>query len=262
MFRLIRTVAAASLAAAAPIAHAQAAATPVVVIVKVPKPWYAPRALVVGKMRDTVPEYQSLPGLAHKAFSFARPGDEFGGLYLWTSRSAALAWFGPHWFERVQRERGVQGDVRMFDAPVVLVNTPSSPSARGAALASAYPGLGLLGNAPEADAAAAHGVATVVSIPVPAGVTRQDLIDGFNAAVPTYRAVPGLLRKYFTLTDDGRFGGVYLWDREASARRWFDDAWQARVRQTYGAPAVIEWFDTPVLLPSRDPANRIDTALR
>jgi hypothetical protein len=103
--------------------------------VKVPKPRYAPRALVLNKMRDTMPEYARLPGLAHKAFSFAQPGGEYGGLYLWTSGAAARAWFNPAWFERVQRERGVSADVRMFDAPVVLDNAAgrSPQAAAGAA---------------------------------------------------------------------------------------------------------------------------------
>jgi hypothetical protein len=83
-------------------------------------------------------------------------------------------------------------------------------------------------------------------------VTRAQLVDAFEQAVPTYRAVPGLLRKQFTLSDRGTFGGVYLWKDEASARAWFDAAWQARVRQTYGRDAKIEWFDTPILLPVAD----------
>lgn len=46
-------------------AHAAAdAATPVVAVVRMPTPWYAPRTLVVSKMRGTIPLHAQLPGLA------------------------------------------------------------------------------------------------------------------------------------------------------------------------------------------------------
>jgi len=216
--------------AAVPTASAAQPADAVVVIVRVPTPWYAPKRLVVSRMRDTIPDYARLPGLIHKAYSFERASGDFGGLYHWRSREAALAWFSPAWFERVRAERGVEGSVRMFDAPVAVDNR-----------------VGGRGDATE-DAA----VGTLVEIPVPAGVSRAQLVDAFEQAVPTYRTVPGLLRKQFTLSDRGTFGGVYLWQDEASARAWFDVVWQARVRRTYGQDAKIEWFDTPILLPVAD----------
>ncbi len=210
---------------------------PVAVIVKVPKPWYAPRAVVVGKMRDTIPQYQNLPGLNYKMFSFAQVDGHFGGVYLWKDRAAAEAWFNPAWFERVRRERGVEGQVRMFEAPVVLVN-PGANAGSG-----------------EGDA-----VATLVTIPTPPGVTRERLIAEYQAALPVYERVAGLQRKYFIITGDGRFGGIYQWANQAAADAWFNQGWHERVRKTYGAVAAIEWFDTPLLLPSKLADNRIDTA--
>jgi hypothetical protein len=208
--------------------------TPVVVIVRVPKPWYAPRKVVVGKMRDTIPEYSKVPGLLFKAFSFERDSSDFGGLYFWRDRAGAEAWFSPAWFERVRKERGVEAQVRMFDVLLSVDNTAGGTQA-------------------DSDSRA---VGTLVEIPIPAGVTRERLAAEFNAAVPTYQRIPGLLRKHFTVSSSGSFGGVYLWKDEASARAWFDDAWHARVVRTYAQDAKIEWFDTPILLPSQDAANR------
>ena len=232
-----------SLAATSPSAQPSArpddpAAAAVVVIVKVPKPWYAPRAVIVGKMRDTMPQYENIPGLAYKAFSFARPGGEFGGLYYWKDRAAAEAWFDAAWFARVEKERGVKADVRTLDAPVAIDNTP--------------------GGTPVASDSTAVG--TLVAIATPPGVTRERLIAEFRAAVPTYRRIDGLLRKYFVIGADGTFGGVYLWRDQAAAERWFDAAWHERVKKTYGVEARIEWFDTPILLPAKAAAQRIDLA--
>ncbi len=209
------------------------ASTSVVAIVKVPKPWYAPRALVVSKMRNTIPQYAQLPGLGFKAFSLARAGGEFGGLYHWQDAASAQAWFNPAWFERVRQERGAEGKVRFLEAWVTLDNTPG-------------------GTPSNVDSAA---VATLVEIPIPAGVSKERLLAEFKAAVPTYQNVPGLLRKHFTVSAEGGFGGLYLWKDEASANAWFNTAWQERVLKTYGTSAKIEWFDTPILMPTTRPEN-------
>ncbi len=213
-------------------------ASPVVVIVRIPKPWYAPRSVVTGKMRDAIPEYARLPGLAFKAFSFERRSGDYGGLYYWRDKASAQAWFNPAWFERVRRERGNDANVRILDAPVSLDNTPG-------------------GTPPSTDSAA---VATVVEIPIPKEVTRDRLSAELIAAVPQYQKVPGLLRKHFTISEPGSFGGLYLWKDEASARAWFNETWHERVTRTYGKDATIEWFDTPILLPTQNRVTQIPKA--
>ena len=90
-------------------------ATGVVAVVKVPRPWYAPDFLIVRKMREAMPQYRAIPGLRFKAFTFADAGGEFGGIYLWRDRGAAQAWFTPAWYARVRAQRGVDGQVRLFD---------------------------------------------------------------------------------------------------------------------------------------------------
>lgn len=238
---LMAALVASTSALAAPPAQGQAVGgegfapgSAVVAVVMVPRPWYAPRSLVAARMRDTVAEYEALPGLAFKAYSFARADGAFGGLYLWKDLASARAQFNTAWFERVERERGVKGQVRLFEVPVAIDNTP--------------------GGTPRNLHSTAIG--TVVSLPVPAGVGREKLVQEFQAAIPSYRQIPGLLIKAFTLSDDGRFGGVSLWQDAASAERWFNAGWQQRVRDRYGAEAQIEWFETPILLPSRLAANQ------
>jgi hypothetical protein len=222
----------ATLAVAQPIGGAGFdAASAVAVIVKVPKPWYAPRSVVISRMRDTLAQYDALPGLAFKAYSLAQADGQYGGIYLWKDLAAARAHFSPAWFERVEKERGSKGEVRFFEVPVVIDNV-----AGGTPLST--------------DSAA---VATLVTIAVPAGVSRARLVQEFQASMPAYRQVSGLLRKYYLLSDDGRFGGIYLWQDAASAAAWFNDAWKERVRKSYGGDALIEWFATPILLPSKLP---------
>jgi heme-degrading monooxygenase HmoA len=168
-----------------------------------------------------------------KAFSFERASGDFGGLYFWRDRPSAQAWFNPAWFERVRKERGAEAQVRMFDAPVSVDNTAGGTPASNDSTA----------------------VGTLVEISIPAGVSAERLTAEFQAAVPTYQKIPGLLRKHFVMSSSGTFGGVYVWKDEASARAWFNDAWHARVAKTYGQAAKIEWFDTPILLPTQDAGN-------
>jgi hypothetical protein len=199
----------------------------VVSIVTVPKPWYAPRALITSKMRDTQPQYEAIAGLQYKIYTFRQADSQFGGVYLWKDSAAAQAWFKPAWFERVRQQRGVDGVVRYFDAPVVLDNKKIVSQAGQ--------------------------VVSLVTIPVPNGVSRDKLIAEFNAALPIYQRISGLMRKYFIITPDGQFGGIYVWDTQASAEQWFNAAWHQRVQDTYGKVAKFEWFDAPILLPSKNP---------
>jgi hypothetical protein len=211
-----------------------AATSAVAAVVKVPGPWYAPKALVWSRMRDTVPAYERIPGLSFKAYSIAQADGHYGGLYLWKDLASARTWFNPAWFDRVEKERGAKGQVQFYEVPVAIDNTPGGTPA-------------------QADGA---NVSTLVTIALPANVDKARLVQEFQAAIPTYRAVPGLLRKHFIIADDGRFGGIYLWKDRAAADLWFNAAWKERVRTTYGTEATLEWFDTVILTPSKITANQ------
>lgn len=210
---------------------------PVVVIVKVARPWYAPDLLVVRKMRAALPQYQRIPGLTYKIFSLARPGGEFGGIYLWQDRASAEAWFNPAWYRRVKTERGVDADVRMFDAPMMFENVSSATDGKNVSSVE-------------------DAVVTLVTLPIPAGTSREQTLRGFEAEMAIERRAPGLMRRYAIITDEGRFGGAYLWRDEAAAKRWLDAAWQQMATKIYGSEPRIEWFDAPILMPSALPANR------
>ena len=88
-------------------------------------------------------------------------------------------------------------------------------------------------------------VATLVVVKTPPGVTRAMIEAGFAKAVPTYKKVPGLLRKYFTVNAAG-FGGMYLWKNRAAADAWYSPEWRARAKAAYGVDPELSYFDTPV----------------
>jgi heme-degrading monooxygenase HmoA len=260
---LSRLAVTAVIIASLPIAHGESATganfatdTTVVAIVNVPSPGYAPRALIISTMRDSVPTYENVPGLGYKVFTLSQQAHRFGGIYTWKDQVSAEQWFTPDWFARVKRDRGVDATLRYFDAPVTINNEAGERyAAHNAGLAPSEISLqDIASGTPSLERFSATPVATVVLVKTPASVSRQQLIAEFTAAVPTYQTIKGLLRKHFIISRDGRFGGVYIWADEASARAWFNPAWQQKVQATYGA-AAIEWYDAPVLLPGKHPAE-------
>lgn len=80
-------------------------------------------------------------------------------------------------------------------------------------------------------------------------ITRDEARTIFLGTAPTYRGVPGLLRKHYVLSEDGQTaGGVYLWNSRAEAEAMYTDAWRAFVKDKYATDAVVTYFDSPVLV--------------
>lgn len=71
----------------------------------------------------------------------------------------------------------------------------------------------------------------------------------FQSTAPRYRDMPGLVRKYYVLSEDGQTaGGVYLWRSRREAEALYTDAWKAFVREKYGAEPSLAYFDCPVVV--------------
>lgn len=198
---------------------------PVLTIVRVPAPWYAPRFLVVRRMRESVPQYQAIDGLAHKSYSLARPDGRYGGIYLWKDSASAQAWFSPAWFERVEKERGAPGEVRFYEVRA-RVDGEGGGAPTGTDLAA---------------------VATLIEFVPRAGPEAAAAGEAALAAA-NWRGVAGLLRTYVVRSPEGGPGAVVLWRDEASARAWLDGGWGERVARELGAPPRIAWFDIPIMI--------------
>jgi len=90
---------------------------------------------------------------------------------------------------------------------------------------------------------------TVVQFRLSQPLTLAAASARFESSAPKYQGVPGLIRKYYIRSEDGRTaGGIYLWESRAAAERAFDGEWRSRVTQLYGAEPTVAWFDTPVVV--------------
>jgi hypothetical protein len=117
-----------------------------------------------------------------------------------------------------------------------------------AALATFTLATSALAQTPNPMVPTASRVTVVVDITTPRGLTRPMIEAGMERSKPTYQAIPGLIRKYFTIGDDGHFGGIYLWTDRAAAQAWFNAAWRTRVVATYGSEPKITYYDAPIVL--------------
>jgi hypothetical protein len=88
----------------------------------------------------------------------------------------------------------------------------------------------------------------VVRVPSPWFAPRFVIRGKFRDALPAYEGIGALEAKYFTIGDDGQFGGLYLWASRADAERHFDAAWRADVRKRRGADADVLLMDAPYVV--------------
>lgn len=200
-------------------AAAQAAQTKVAVYVSIARPAGATDERLKAEFTRAIPIYAQVPGLERKYFTYSQTG--FGGLYLFETEAAAKAHFNAAWLQRVEKTYGVKASPVYFSVPEVTAGaSKAAPS--------------------EAN------VATIVEVKAPWYASDGRIKKGLKDAIPTYAATPHLIYKYFTQGADRSFGGIYLWEDQASAEAHFGPAWHARVTKKYGHDGVVTFLNAPV----------------
>ena len=87
----------------------------------------------------------------------------------------------------------------------------------------------------------------------------EALKEAFAASVPKFQQVPGLLRKYYLLSDDGETaGGVYLWKSRADAEALYTHAWKQMLEEKYGSEPVLSYFESPVIVDNQNGETYIE----
>ncbi|MFZ1363994.1 MAG: YdhR family protein [Brachymonas denitrificans] len=90
-------------------------------------------------------------------------------------------------------------------------------------------------------------ITALVQFSLPEAITRAQAREIFRNTAPRYIDMPGLVRKYYILSEDGRTaGGMYLWRTREDAERVYDATWKTFVQEKYGAPPLLTFFDSPV----------------
>lgn len=103
-------------------------------------------------------------------------------------------------------------------------------------------------------------IVAIVTFQMPKATTAAEMSAPFQAAVPMFQSVPGLLTKYFYVSDDGRrAGGVYVWASRADADRLYNGEWRPFVEKKFGSAPTIDFLDSPVMVDNV--ASRIATGM-
>jgi hypothetical protein len=88
---------------------------------------------------------------------------------------------------------------------------------------------------------------------VPPALSKDAIQRQFAAVADRYLGVPGLIRKYFGFTEDGKSViGIYLWTSRDAADAFYSPEWIAGVTERWGAaPVKTEWV-VPVVAESAE----------
>lgn len=92
-------------------------------------------------------------------------------------------------------------------------------------------------------------ITEIVTFDLPEGMTRDQVLEKFQATVPRWQANPHLVRKMYLYDEEKRLGGgVYLWPDKAAAQAAHDAAWCQLAEATYGSAPRFAYFETPFIV--------------
>lgn len=89
----------------------------------------------------------------------------------------------------------------------------------------------------------------IVEFKLPEKITISQARETFLSTAPKYKGMPGLVRKYYFLSQDGtKAGGIYLWKSREDADRIYTEEWKSFVRGKYGTDPSLTYLDCPVVV--------------
>jgi hypothetical protein len=92
-------------------------------------------------------------------------------------------------------------------------------------------------------------ITAIATFQLPNPITLDEARNIFMSTAPKYLDVPGLIRKYYLLSQDGStVGGIYLWDSREEAEAMYTEEWRSFVREKYGTDPSVIYMDTPVVV--------------
>lgn len=92
-------------------------------------------------------------------------------------------------------------------------------------------------------------ITVLVQFKLPNSVSREQVETAFSEVSTLFYGVPGLIRIYFLLSEDGQTaGGLYLWNSRDDADRFYTDHFKRTILKRYGSEPSITYFDSPVIV--------------
>jgi hypothetical protein len=91
-------------------------------------------------------------------------------------------------------------------------------------------------------------ITAIVLYDLPPSVGLEECRAHFTKIAPDFLKIPGFLRKQFICARGGKVaGGVYMWESQEAAERFYSGEWLAGIRDRYGTEPKISYFETVAL---------------
>lgn len=92
-------------------------------------------------------------------------------------------------------------------------------------------------------------ITAIVQFKLPDSMTCEEAEMFFSHIAPMFHEIPGLLRKYFLLAEDGKTaGGVYLWKSRQDADRFYTVNFRHSIAERFGSEPRVTYFESPVVV--------------
>ena len=92
-------------------------------------------------------------------------------------------------------------------------------------------------------------ITALVQFKLPEPISREKAREIFSGTALKYKNMPGLIRKYYLLSQDSETaGGVYLWNSLQDAERLYTDEWKKFILDKYDAVPSVTYFESPVVV--------------
>lgn len=92
-------------------------------------------------------------------------------------------------------------------------------------------------------------ITAIVEFKLPQPISVAQAKETFLSTAPKYKGMPGLIRKYYFLSEDGsKAGGIYLWASREAADRIYTEDWKTFVRGKYGTDPNLTFLECPVVV--------------
>jgi heme-degrading monooxygenase HmoA len=92
-------------------------------------------------------------------------------------------------------------------------------------------------------------IAVISEFGLPSSFTPEKARAVFKDSTGKFENMPGLIRKYFLLSEDGKTAAsVYLWESRAPAEAFFTEEWKEFMVGKYGHRPAVTFFECPVVV--------------
>lgn len=92
-------------------------------------------------------------------------------------------------------------------------------------------------------------ITVIVEFKLPQTLSREQAQATFQSTAAKYQDMPGLIRKYYFLSEDGnRAGGIYLWNSRVDADRVYSEEWKTFVRGKYASEPSLTYLECPLVV--------------